>query len=125
MQNSIDAGASRAHYKRFCTVGANIGRPASDAPTGGVEGHHVFNPVMTNRLRSHATPSGAPFTTVMNWHAHDVVTFRGRSYGQKATEAIEQVNAYYARHSKAARRIACNYLDTSIVLKGMLNGLGI
>ena len=242
MQNSIDAGASRPNYNRFYTIGANIGTPASDAPTAGIEWRHVFNPVMTNGPPNHAPPAGAPFTTVMNWHAHDVVTFRGRSYGQKdvefekfislprrvkapmeiavagknvpssrlveqgwrladahrvtrsvdsyveyvaasagefsvckhvfaatrsgwfsdrsaaylagarpvvvedteirahlpcgeglfavssveeAADAIERIRLDYARHSEAARQIACEYLDTSKVLKGFVDGLGL
>jgi hypothetical protein len=31
-------------------------------------------------------PEGAPFTTVMNWQAHDELAFRGVRYGQKDVE---------------------------------------
>jgi hypothetical protein len=44
---------------------------------------------------------------------------------EEAAEAIEEVNRDYQRHSKAARDIALEYLDTAKVLPGFLRDLGI
>jgi hypothetical protein len=47
------------------------------------------------------------------------------SDADEARDAINTVEADYASHSEAAREIACEYLDTAKVLKGLLVSLGI
>jgi hypothetical protein len=78
------AGAERLdRFEVLFTVGQNIGTERAAAPTGGREWRHVFNPVVPELFEAAPPPEGAPFTTVMNWRAHETVTWRGRSFGQK------------------------------------------
>jgi hypothetical protein len=65
------------------TVGQNIGTVRTSAPTGGREWRHVFNPVVTELFEPAPPSATAPFTTVMNWRAHETVWWDGRFYGQK------------------------------------------
>lgn len=86
MQSRIESGEALPHYDRYYTNGANIGRPASSAPTAGCAWRHVFNPVIASMRTHDRPPAGAPFTTVMNWQAHSPLEFRGTLYGQKDVE---------------------------------------
>jgi len=43
----------------------------------------------------------------------------------EAAAAIEMIAAEYYRHSQAARRIACEFLDTRVVLAGLLRRVGV
>jgi hypothetical protein len=80
------AGTAVPRYDHYFTNGANIGTERCDAPTAGRNWLHVFNPVSTRRVRPRVPPSGAPFTTVMNWQSHEPLQFGGRTYGQKDVE---------------------------------------
>jgi hypothetical protein len=80
------AGEALPEYDFYYTNGANVGTPASDAPTAGRMWRGLFNPVVPDLFDGPAPPPAAPFTTVMNWRAHRPVTFRGREYGQKDAE---------------------------------------
>jgi hypothetical protein len=73
-------------YDFYYTNGANVGTPASDAPTAGKPWQGVFNPVVPDLFDLPPPPAGAPFTTVMNWQAHKPIQYRGRTYGQKDVE---------------------------------------
>jgi hypothetical protein len=44
---------------------------------------------------------------------------------EEAAESIEEVNRDYERHSKAAREIASEYLDTTRVLRALLRDVGL
>lgn len=44
---------------------------------------------------------------------------------EEAAEAIQEIESNYERHSKAARAIACEYLDATKVMKQLLDELGI
>lgn len=86
MQNALDAGRSVNRYDLYYSQGMNIGRPGCTAPTAGLPWGHVFNPVVPSLFATLPPPAGAPFTTVMNWQAHDEIEFRGARFGQKDVE---------------------------------------
>src|SRR5262249_37792290 len=64
----------------------NIGRAGSTAPTAGKTWRPVFNPVVVDLFQGPPAPRDAPFTTVMNWQAHQPLSFQGTTYGQKDVE---------------------------------------
>jgi glycosyltransferase involved in cell wall biosynthesis len=80
------AGTAVPQYDYYFTNGANIGTPRCDAPAAGRSWRHVFNPVITHRVRPRPPPERAPFTTVMNWQSHEPLPFGGRTYRQKDAE---------------------------------------
>ena len=43
---------------------------------------------------------------------------------EEAAAAIEQIVGDYERHSRWAREVACEYLDASRILGGLLHDLG-
>ena len=47
---------------------------------------HTFYPVLCDEFTPAPPPSGAAYTTVMNWQAHDTLEFGGHTYGQKDVE---------------------------------------
>jgi hypothetical protein len=52
-------------------------------PVDSVRWRHVFNPVVCELFEPMPLPARAPFTTVMNWRAHESVEWNERAYGQK------------------------------------------
>ncbi len=70
------------HY----SVGQNIGTERTTAPSAGRDWRTVFNPVVAELFDAAPVAAGAPFTTVMNWQAHETVRWNGREYGQKDAE---------------------------------------
>jgi hypothetical protein len=68
------------------SVGQNIGTPRTTAPSAGRRWRTVLNPVVTDLFAAAPPPRDAPFTTVMNWQAHETVEWKGRTYGQKDAE---------------------------------------
>jgi hypothetical protein len=73
-------------YDVYVTNGLDVGTPASAAPTAGRHWHHVFHPVVADLFTATPAPSGASFTTVMNWQSHEPIEHRDRRYGQKDVE---------------------------------------
>jgi hypothetical protein len=78
----LDSGSYDCYY----TNGHNVGTAASSAPTAGRQWRGVFNPVVVDLFPFAPGPHDAPFTTLMNWRAHDPLEFEGRLYGQKDQE---------------------------------------
>jgi hypothetical protein len=71
----------------YCfSVGQNIGTDRTTAPDGSVRWGRVFNPVVCELFEPTPIRADAPFTTVMNWRAHETVEWNGRVYGQKDAE---------------------------------------
>lgn len=68
------------------SVGQNIGTDRTTAPDAGREWRHVLNPVVPGLFEAAPPRESAPFTTVMNWRAHEAVWWDGRFYGQKDAE---------------------------------------
>jgi hypothetical protein len=79
-------GAPVPQYARYYSNGMNIGTPRSSAPTAGVQWRGLYSPVVTDLFVTKPTPAAAPYTTVMNWQAHDPFVFDGVVYGQKDVE---------------------------------------
>ena len=54
-------------FDRLFTFGANIGTPACDVPTSGLEWHPTWQPVVTELWRTCDPPARDRYTTVMTW----------------------------------------------------------
>ena len=76
-----------AGHDTFCTVGANVGTPASSIPTGGITWHPIRQPVVLDEWPV-ASPTDVPrFTTVGSWRgAFGPVRVAGGVYGSRARE---------------------------------------
>jgi hypothetical protein len=70
-------------YDAHFTYGHNIGSSASSAPDLGIRWGHLFHPIDTSLYLPTTPPTGAAFTTVMNWRPLDIVSHEGRTYGMK------------------------------------------
>jgi hypothetical protein len=82
-----EAAGLEGHELHF-TVGANVGTPACDLPTGGIEWRAVRQPVVLDRWSQPGDRSQfSGFTTVASWRgAYGRPVWEGRSYGLKAHE---------------------------------------
>jgi hypothetical protein len=85
-EHRLAAGEQLPQYDYYYTNGFNIGTPESTAPTAGLNWRSVVNPVVPRLFPTLPAPANAPFTTVMNWQAHQTVEFNGYRYGQKDVE---------------------------------------
>jgi len=79
-------GMESPPYDFYYTNGANVGTVQSTVPTAGRAWRPLFNPVVADLFEFAPAPVDAPFTTVMNWQAHEPVEFGGVTYGQKDVE---------------------------------------
>jgi hypothetical protein len=86
MEKKREAGDEPPAYDFYYTNGANVGTDRCSAPTAGKQWRPLFNPVHVDLFACNAAPPDAPFTTVMNWQAHQPLRFRGVVYGQKDVE---------------------------------------
>jgi hypothetical protein len=86
MEAKLREGKELPRYDYYYTNGANVGTQRCDSPTAGLSWRHVFNPVVLDLIHLPPPPPAAPFTTVMNWQAHDPIRYRGREFGQKDVE---------------------------------------
>lgn len=86
MAHRLASGEVLDEYDRHYSIGQNIGTTASTAPCAGRSWHQVFNPVVPDLFETTPAPADAPFTTVMNWRAHDTIRFEGQDFGQKDVE---------------------------------------
>jgi hypothetical protein len=86
MEQKIASGEILPNYDAYYTNGSNIGTDKSEAPTAGKDWHHVINPVVASLFSVTPAPVDAPLTTVMNWQAHELIQFQGKTYGQKDRE---------------------------------------
>jgi DMSO/TMAO reductase YedYZ molybdopterin-dependent catalytic subunit len=86
-QQAVDAGQTLPQYDRYYTNGFNIAAGKADVPQLGIEWRHVANPIVLDLVAPRLERcEDAAFTTVMNWHAHDALEYRGLTYGQKDVE---------------------------------------
>jgi hypothetical protein len=88
-QMKMDLGdtASSGSFDHYVTVGRNVGTPRSAIPTAGRVWKHTWSPVVSDLFDDvPPPPSGAPFTTIMNWQSHSRLDYRGTTYGQKDLE---------------------------------------
>ncbi|OGP73014.1 MAG: hypothetical protein A2W09_07425 [Deltaproteobacteria bacterium RBG_16_50_11] len=92
MEKKLDHGESLPEYDYYYTIGQNIGTARSSAPTAGCSWRPVFNPVVLDLFPLRPVGKNAPFTTVMNWQAHEPIQFRGNTYGQKDMEFNKFLN---------------------------------
>lgn len=86
MESALAAGKTLPEYDHYFSNGANIGTPASSAPTAGKTWRPLFNPVVPELFEPVAADADAAFTTVMNWQAHEPFRYGGVVYGQKDVE---------------------------------------
>lgn len=86
MARDLEAGLALAEYDHYFTVGLNIGTDRTEAPTAGRAWRTTLPPLSTATVEVRPCPPAARVTTVMGWHAHDELEFRGRRYGQKDVE---------------------------------------
>ncbi len=83
------SGGALPNYDYYYTVGTNIGTSRSPVPTLGLNWRPIFDPVVIDLFPVRPVQSGAPFTTVMSWSAHQPVLFKGTTYGQKDAEFLK------------------------------------
>lgn len=89
MEQAIAAGEDLAPYDRYYTVGLNVGRERSFAPTVGKEWRWFFDPVVVDLFGVRPLKGDSAFTTVMSWQAHEPIEFDGEVYGQKDVEFVK------------------------------------
>jgi hypothetical protein len=78
-------GERLAGHDYYYTVGACVGSPDSEIPTGGIEWRLLWPPVVLSEWP--VAGSGTRFTTVGSWRgAYGPVDYAGKWYGQKAHE---------------------------------------
>jgi hypothetical protein len=71
----------------FFTVGANIGRPGCDLPTGGIDWLGVRPPVLLSAWPAESTDEPERLTTIASWRgAYGRVEHDGKRYGLKLDE---------------------------------------
>lgn len=86
MEKLQETGKQLPEYDHYYTVGLNVGLPGCTVPTAGKEWHTILEPAVVDLFSCGPAPSGAPFTTLMNWQSHAVFEYEGKSYGQKDVE---------------------------------------
>jgi hypothetical protein len=79
-------GVSDPVYDYYLSNGANVGTPDSWSPTAGKSWLGVYNPVVMELFDMSDGRVDDPVTTVMNWQAHEPLTYNGVVYGQKDVE---------------------------------------
>lgn len=79
-------GEATPRYDAYFTVGQGVGTPASSVPTLGLPWRHVRYPVLLDQFEPLPPDPHAPYTTVMNWRAHDTLEYDGAAFGQKDAE---------------------------------------
>jgi hypothetical protein len=103
----------REGYDVFFTNGADVGSAHSSAPAAGKRWHGVFNPVVADLFDCVPAEPEAPFTTVMNWRAHERIEYDGTVYGQKDVE--------FAAFADLPRRVSAS-LELAAAGLGHSNG---
>jgi hypothetical protein len=86
MEKRLAAGEEVPEYDFYYSTGSNIGTEKSTAPTAGKKWRPVLHPVIITLFPPQPVNAAAPFTTVMNWRAHEPIEFNGTIYGQKDVE---------------------------------------
>lgn len=86
LAGKIQEGISIQQYDRYFTNGKNIGAPGNLTPTLGLKWEHIYSPVTTALFPVANPVANAPYSTVMNWKSHNIITYNGMEYGQKDVE---------------------------------------
>jgi hypothetical protein len=84
--NHAAAGIPVPEYDHYFTNGKNIGAEGNPAPTLGIHWKHLFHPVKTELFITEPATLNMPFSTIMNWQSHDLIEYKGITYGQKDME---------------------------------------
>ena len=92
MEKSLAAGEMLPSYDFYYSNGANVGTTRSTAPRAGKQWRPLFNPVVVRLFPRQPVGADAPFTTVMNWQAHEPIKFNGKTYGQKDVEFVKFID---------------------------------
>lgn len=72
-------------HEAFATVGLNIGTPATDIPSCGLDWHHVLPPVVPDMWTRSDGASGGRFTTIASWESFSPLEYDGQWYRGKRT----------------------------------------
>ncbi|MCI0588454.1 MAG: hypothetical protein L0323_16610 [Planctomycetes bacterium] len=80
------AGRSLAAYDFLYTVGQNVAKGGSAAPTEEEVWRAILPPVDLDLFPVTAPPAGAPFTTVMNWKSYEPVVWGDLTLRHKDVE---------------------------------------
>ena len=104
MELKLAAGEDLPRYDAYYTTGMNIGTEHTTVPTAGRRWRPIFDPVVVGLFPYQPVPSEGVFTTVMNWRAHEAVTFRGITYGQKDQEFAKFIDL--PRRTRASLELA-------------------
>jgi hypothetical protein len=51
----------------------NVGREGNIIPAVGINWGYIYNPVNTKLFSRKKPPSGAPYSTIMNWRSYESV----------------------------------------------------
>lgn len=86
MSNRLENGETLPEYDRYFTFGKNIGTIGNPIPTIGINWEYIYNPVVTSLFALSTPSANAPYSTIMNWKAHEIVKFRDEVFGQKDIE---------------------------------------
>lgn len=86
MANARTGNELGGEYDAYVTVGLNVGAGSCSVPTAGVTWLPSVYPVVPSIFAFTQPPSGASYTTIMSWSAHDQITYGGRTYGAKDLE---------------------------------------
>lgn len=70
-------------HDAFATVGLNIGTPATDIPSCGLDWHHVLPPVVLDLWTGSDSASESRFTTIASWESLRDLEYDGQSYRGK------------------------------------------
>jgi len=82
----LQNGGSLPRYDVYFTVGQNVGTAESRIPTVGRQWQHVLYPVVLDEFEPVPPDRAVPFSTVMNWQAHEELEYEGTVFGQKDVE---------------------------------------
>jgi hypothetical protein len=86
LYNDIHRGTPLPRFDAYYTNGLNVGRPGNMLPLNGIEWKYIFNPVHSRLFKKTSPPSGAPYSTIMNWKSYSPIKYNGVSYGHKNVE---------------------------------------
>jgi len=86
MSNRLENVEALIEYDIYFTFGKNIGMINNPIPTNGINWEFIYNPVVTSLFPISLPPAKAPYSTIMNWKAHETIKFRDQEFGQKDIE---------------------------------------
>ncbi|MCI0704194.1 MAG: hypothetical protein L0241_24315 [Planctomycetia bacterium] len=81
-----------AAHTAFFTFGENIPAGRSSVPADGFAWQPTRQPVVLDAWPQSPAPSGAYFTTVMQWDSYPARVFAGKSYGMKSESFAEYLD---------------------------------